>query len=169
MSRIALYTGSFDPLTLGHLHILLSAAALFDRLVVAVGVHPTKVALLSAARRAELIAAEAEGRAAALGCRLEVTSFSGLAIDAARRFGARTIVRGLRSTADFDDEMTMAGMNAALAPEVQTIFIPASIDTRHITATLVRQIAGMGGDLSAFVPAGVAAALRRGGPLQDGA
>ncbi len=157
--RTALYAGSFDPLTNGHLHVLRTAAALCDRLVVAIGTHPTKAPLLAHEVRAELIRQEADALVRDLGCELRVERFSGLAVEAARAFGARIIVRGVRGGVDLDDEMSMAGMNGAMAPEIATILIPASPATRHVTGTLVRQIANLGGDVSGFVPPGVAAAL----------
>ena len=94
------------------------------------------------------------------GCGFLVQSFQGLTVEVARQCGATVIIRGLRSASDFDDEMAMAGMNGELAPEVQTVFVPASPETRHITATLVRQIAVMGGNVTPFVPACVATALQ---------
>ena len=97
----------------------------------------------------------------ALGCELAVVTFAGLAVDAARENGAGLIVRGLRDGTDLDYEMSMAGMNGVMAPEVQTVFLPAGLEVRHITATLVRQIALMGGDVSAFAPKIVVEALRR--------
>ena len=159
MSRIALYTGSFDPLTNGHVDVIAAAAALVDRLVVAIGVHPAKTPLFPADERASLIRAVCTQPCADAGCALEVGTFDGLAVDAARRAGATIIVRGLRDGTDFDYEMQMLGMNAAMAPGIRTVFIPASAVTRAITATLVRQIAAMSGDVSAFVPAMVAAAI----------
>ena len=159
LPRTAFYPGSFDPLTNGHLHIIRSTALLCDRLVVAIGVHATKQPLLSVQRRAEILRREAGEALHGSGCSLEVTTFTGLTVDAARAAGAAIMVRGLRSGADFDDEIVLAGMNAALAPDIQTVFVPASPATRHITATLVRQIAGMGGDVSAFVPERVRQAL----------
>ena len=107
----------------------------------------------SSARR---LAPSLEGK----GCELDVVSFSGLAIDAARDAGATLIVRGLRNSTDFDYEMQMAGMNRAMAPDLRTIFLPASAPVRPITATLVRQIASMGGDASPFAPPSVVAALK---------
>ncbi len=159
MVRVALYPGSFDPLTNGHLHIIRSAAGICDQLVVAIGVHPTKQPLLPLAQRTEIVRQEAEAALAGSGCSLEVTSFSGLTVTAARQAGATLMIRGLRSGSDFDDEMILAGMNGALAPDLQTVFLPASPETRHITATLVRQIAAMGGDISPFVPDRVRQAL----------
>ncbi len=159
MTRTGLYTGSFDPLTTGHLHVIGSAVLFCDRLVVAIGVHPAKAPLFPAEERAALIEAEAGRLAAASNCRLEVSTFDGLAVAAARRFGATLIVRGLRDGTDFDYEMQMAGMNARLAPELRTIFVPTSDETRSVSSTLVRQIAAMGGDVSAFVPRAVAEAI----------
>ena len=160
MQRTALYAGSFDPLTNGHLDVIRAGARLCDILVVAVGRHATKQPLLSHDARVSLIRAEAAAVVAEAGCVLRVESFSGLAVTAARDVGAGIILRGLRGATDLDDEMAMAGMNAALAPELQTVLLPASPSTRAITATLVRQIAAMGGDIGAFVPPGVAAAVR---------
>jgi pantetheine-phosphate adenylyltransferase len=160
MSRTAFYTGSFDPITNGHLDVIENGAALCDRMVVAIGVHPGKTPLFSAAERADLIRAVCEKSLKAKGVALEVVTFAGLAVDAAEQAGATIILRGLRDGTDFDYEMQMAGMNAAMKPGVQTVFLPASPPVRHLTATLVRQIAAMGGDVSGFVPAPVAAALK---------
>ena len=151
--RIGFYPGSFDPLTCGHVDILRAATAFCDKIIVGIGVHPGKVPVFSAAERAELIAG-ALGSSA-----IETVTFDALAVDAARQHGARILIRGLRDGTDFDYEMQMAGMNARLAPEIETIFIPAKVESRHITATLVRQIAAMGGDISTFVPPNVAAAF----------
>jgi pantetheine-phosphate adenylyltransferase len=158
-SRAAIYTGSFDPLTFGHLDVIRQGAELFDRIVVAIGVHPGKAPLLSFEERAELIRSACAGLASP--CDFAVIGFSGLAVEAAREQGAAAILRGLRDGADFDYEMQMAGMNATLAPGVRTVFIPASAGLRHISATLVRQIAALGGDISAFAPAEAADALKR--------
>ena len=159
MSVTALYTGSFDPLTYGHLDVIASASGFCSRLVVAIGVHPGKVPVLTVAEREALIRTVC-GRAASAGsASLDVVTFGGLAVDAARQAGASLLIRGLRDATDFDYEMQMAGMNAAMAPEIRTIFIPASHGVRHITATLVRQIAALGGDISAFVPPEVVSRL----------
>ncbi|MCB8821149.1 pantetheine-phosphate adenylyltransferase [Microvirga rosea] len=160
MNRTALYTGSFDPVTNGHLDVVRQACRLADRLVLAIGVHSSKAPVFSAEERAELLRAVCAPLAAETGTALEVTTFDDLAVEAARRHGATLIVRGLRDGTDFDYEIQMASMNAAMAPGVQTVFLPASPPVRPITATLVRQIAGMGGDVSAFVPALVAARLK---------
>ena len=156
MHTKAIYPGTFDPLTNGHVDVIRHAGAVADRLVVAIGVHPGKAPMFSAEERADMIR---EDCGPVIGAdRLEVITFADLAVDAARRVGASLLIRGLRDGTDLDYEMQMAGMNAALAPGVQTVFLPSSPIVRPITATLVRQIASMGGDVSGFVPAG---ALRR--------
>ena len=160
MPRTAFYSGSFDPMTNGHLDVMAHAAALCDKLVVGVGSHPSKPGLFTVEERLAMIREAAEPTLAAENCKLEAIAFDGLAIDAARSAGARIIVRGLRDSTDFDYEMQMAGMNGAMAPGVDTVFLPASPQVRHITATLVRQIALMGGDVSDFVSAGVARRLK---------
>jgi pantetheine-phosphate adenylyltransferase len=159
MSHVGFYPGSFDPITHGHVDIICQAARLCDRLVVAIGVHPGKAPWFTTDERAEMVRAACEQRLAAKHVALEVVSFADLAVEAAKRAGASIIVRGLRDGSDFDYEMQMAGMNGAMVPSVQTVFLPASPAVRHITATLVRQIAAMGGDVSAFVPEGIAARL----------
>ncbi len=160
MSRTGLYTGSFDPLTNGHVAVIEAALAFCDRLVVGIGVHPAKTPMFATEERVALIETVCAPLAAAAGSTFEVVGFEGLAVEAARRVGARMIVRGVRDGTDTDYELQMAGMNAAMAPEVRTVLVPASAATRPITATLVRQIAKMGGDVSAFVPAAVLAAIR---------
>lgn len=160
MSRTAFYTGSFDPVTNGHADVIAAAATLCDRLVLAIGVHPGKTPVLDVETRAALLREVAGPMLAAKGGEVEVVTFDDLAVDAARRAGATLIVRGLRDGTDFDYEMQMVGMNARMAPDLQTVFLPASSAVRHITATLVRQIAAMGGDVSPFVPPVVDAALK---------
>jgi pantetheine-phosphate adenylyltransferase len=155
----ALYTGSFDPLTYGHLDVITSARAFCDRLVVAIGVHPGKIPLLTAGEREALIRAVCAPLSAKGDGSLDIVTFSGLAVEAARQADATLLIRGLRDATDFDYEMQMAGTNAAMAPEIRTIFVPASAGVRHITATLVRQIAALGGNISPFVPPEVAACL----------
>lgn len=161
MPRIALYAGSFDPVTNGHLDVVTKAARLFDRLILAIGTHPGKAPLFTADERMVMLQETCTPLARAAGCELQCITFSDLVVDTARRLDATVLVRGLRDATDFDYEMQMAGMNAGMAPDVQTIFLPASPAVRPIAATLVRQIAGMGGDVSAFVPANVAAQLKQ--------
>ena len=159
MTRTALYPGSFDPLTNGHLDMLRASFALCDRLVVAIGVHPAKSPMLEAAERVALINQVAGPLAKGARVELDVRTFDNLVVDLAADVGATILIRGLRDGTDLDYEMQMAGMNRSMAPNLQTVFLPASPAERHITATLVRQIAGMGGDVSAFVPAPVAKRL----------
>ena len=161
MPRIALFAGSFDPMTNGHLDVVRSAVRLADRLVLAVGVHPGKAPLFAVEERLAMLEEICGPLARAAGCEIACTTFADLVVTAARRAGATLLIRGVRDATDFDYEMQMAGMNAAMAPDVQTVFIPASPAARPITATLVRQIAGMGGDVSAFVPGPVAARLKK--------
>lgn len=158
VSRTALYPGSFDPLTFGHLDVLRKAWRLFDEVVVGIGVHHGKSPLFSFEERRALI--DAVGRAEGWPGGVRVEPFDGLVVDAARNLGAAVLVRGIRDGSDLDYEMQMAGMNAAMAPEVETVFLAASPVHRPITATLVRQIATMGGDVAPFVPPAVAEALR---------
>jgi pantetheine-phosphate adenylyltransferase len=159
--RTAFYAGSFDPVTNGHLDVVRHACRLADRLVVAIGVHPGKTPLFSAEERATMIREEFGALARLAGSELDVVTFDDLAVSAARRAGASIFVRGLRDGTDLDYEMQLAGMNEAMAPDIQTVFLPASPMVRPITATLVRQIAAMGGDVSRFVPPTVADRLAR--------
>ncbi|HEX8662774.1 MAG TPA: pantetheine-phosphate adenylyltransferase [Beijerinckiaceae bacterium] len=160
MPRTALYTGTFDPVTNGHLDVVRRACRLVDRLVIAIGVHSAKTPVFSTEERAEMLREVCGPVARAEGTALEVTSFDDLAIAAARRVGATIIVRGVRDGTDLDYEMQMGAMNEGMAPELQTVLMPASPMVRPITATLVRQIASMGGDVSPFVPALVNERLR---------
>jgi pantetheine-phosphate adenylyltransferase len=152
MTRIALYTGTFDPVTNGHLDVVRHACRLVDRLVIGIGVHSSKAPIFTAEERADMLRAVCGPVAKADGTALEVVTFADLSVQAARRHGATVLVRGLRDGTDLDYEMRMAAMNATMAPEIQTIFLPSSPLVRPITATLVRQIAAMGGDVSGFVP-----------------
>ena len=161
MPRTALYAGSFDPVTNGHLDVVRQAARLADRLVLAIGVHPGKKPLFSAEERMAMLEQTCGPVARREKCKLVCITFANLVVETARKQGATLLIRGLRDATDFDYEMQMAGMNATMAPKVQTVFLPASPEVRPITATLVRQIAGMGGDVSAFVPATVAARLKK--------
>jgi pantetheine-phosphate adenylyltransferase len=158
MPRVALYAGSFDPVTNGHLDVVRRAVRLADRLVIAIGIHPGKTPLFPPDERLAMVEEVCAPLAREAKCELKCVAFDDLVVTAARREGASLLIRGLRDGTDLDYEMQMAGMNEAMAPEVTTIFIPASPAVRPITATLVRQIAGMGGDVAAFVPAPV---LRR--------
>jgi len=157
MTRIAYYPGSFDPLTNGHLDVLMHAATLADKVVVGIGIHPGKAPMFTFQERAELIKVVMKDH----GTDIEVEAFDNLVVDAARDAGASILIRGLRDGTDLDYEMHMAGMNGTMAPALTTVFLPASPMVRAITATLVRQIAKMGGDVSPFVPDAVHQALKQ--------
>jgi len=161
MPRTALFPGSFDPVTNGHLDLVRQAARLADRLVLAIGTHPGKAPLFNTQERLAMIEETCGPLARAAGCDFAAITFADLVVTAAQREGATLLIRGLRSASDFDYEMEMAGMNGAMAAGVQTVFLPASPNVRPITATLVRQIASMGGDVSPFVPPSVAARLKQ--------
>jgi len=160
-NRTALYAGSFDPVTNGHLDVVRRACRLADTLVLAVGVHPGKTPVFTPDERLAMLEQVCAPLARKAGTRLVCTTFSGLVVEAARKAKATLLIRGLRDATDFDYEMQMAGMNETMAPGIQTVFLPAGADVRPITATLVRQIARMGGDVSGFVPATVATRLRK--------
>ena len=159
IERTALYAGSFDPLTNGHLDVLKASLAVADTVYAAIGIHPGKTPLFSFEERVKLIEVATKAEFSRDSARIKVVAFNGLVIDAARKHGASIIIRGLRDGTDLDYEMQMAGMNETMAPELQTVFLPASPSVRTITATLVRQIASMGGDIRPFVPPAVAGAL----------
>jgi pantetheine-phosphate adenylyltransferase len=160
MPRVALYPGSFDPVTNGHLDVVRQAVHLCDRLIVAVGIQPSKKPLFSVEERLQMIREAFGPLAAKANCAFEATTYDNLTVVAAQKLGATIMIRGLRDGTDLDYEMQIAGMNETMAPGVQTVFLPASVAARPITATLVRQIASMGGDVTAFVPASVAASLK---------
>ncbi|MFD0917923.1 pantetheine-phosphate adenylyltransferase [Pseudahrensia aquimaris] len=160
MARTAYYPGSFDPFTNGHLDILLQALAVADHVIIAIGTHASKVGLFSYEERQTLIEHVLAEQGVELGKRVSVATFDNLVVDAAKSANASLLIRGLRDGSDLDYEMQMAGMNGIMAGEIQTIFLPSSPETRPITATLVRQIAKMGGDTSHFVPEVVERALR---------
>lgn len=159
MARTALYAGSFDPVTNGHLDVVRGACRLVDRLVIAIGIHPGKAPLFEVGEREDMLRLVCGPIAAELNATLDVIRFDDLAVHAAARVGAGLFIRGLRDGTDLDYEMQIAGMNESMAPNIQTVFLPASPQVRPITATLVRQIAAMGGDVSRFVPPLVAERL----------
>ena len=150
----ALFPGTFDPPTLGHVDLVERAAALFDEVIVAVAVHPSKQALFDVEQRLELLLRATEHVPG-----VSVEPLEGLVAPAAAARGARVIVRGVRSGTDLDYELPMAGTNRELAPDVDTVLLTAAPRFSHLSSTLVRQIAGLGGDVRAFVPACVAEAL----------
>ena len=157
--RIAFYPGSFDPMTNGHVDVLEQSLALCDELVIGIGVHPGKTPMFSFDERASMIDHVVRSEFSDRADSVSVVSFQGLVVEAAQAAGASVLVRGLRDGTDLDYEMQMAGMNRAMAPGLTTVFAPAYPESRHITATLVRQIAKMGGDVTPFVPLVVQKAL----------
>ena len=159
MLRLAFYPGSFDPVTFGHLDLILRGLRLFDRVVVGVGVHHGKKPLFDADERIGMLQAEIANLGIAAS--VDIAPFDNLAVDAAISHGAAALLRGLRDATDFDYEMQMAGMNGTMRPVLETVFLPASPAHRHIAATFVRQIAQMGGDVAPFVPASVALRLKQ--------
>ncbi len=150
MRRLAFYPGSFDPATAGHIDIMARAVRLFDGVIVGVGVHHGKPPLLPGGERVAIIDEELDRLG--LTSQVSTVTFDGLAIDAARRHNATAIIRGLRDGSDFDYEMQMAGLNGAMAPDIETIFLAAAPGMRHLASSFIRQVAAMGGDVSRFVP-----------------
>ena len=156
MSRaLAVYAGSFDPATLGHLDLIERAAALFDNVIVAIGVHPTKSPLFSADERKKLIVSITQHIP-----NVVVDSFDGLLIEYCASKNASVIVRGLRVTTDFEYELQIAHANADLRPQIDTIFLPTRTKHGFVSASLVREIASHGGDVSRYAPAVVCEALK---------
>ena len=151
---LAVYPGTFDPITNGHVDILRRSLKIFDRVVVALAENVRKAPLFSIDERRKLIADALGGDA-----RLEVDAFQGLLADYCRRRGASVVIRGLRALADFEYEFQSAHMNRRLAPDVETLFLITSEESFYVSSSLVKEVALMGGDVSGLVPAGVAAAL----------
>ena len=156
--RRALFPGSFDPMTMGHLDLIERATRLFDHVVVAILRNQDKRALFTLDERMAMIA-ESCGDLVTSG-RVEVTAFDGLLVDFARRTGATAVVRGLRSTTDFEYERPMTLMNAHLAPTVDTVFLLGAERYAHVSSRLVKEVAQLGGDITGLVPEGVAARVR---------
>ena len=156
---VAIYPGSFDPVTNGHLDILARALAVFDQVVVAVLANPRKSPLLPAETRVAIL--ETAIRDAGIdAARATVTTFDGLTVDAAHAHGARSIVRGLRAISDFEMELQLAHNNRALAADVDTVFFMTAVQNGYVSSSLVKEIAQFGGDISSMVPPAAAAALR---------
>jgi pantetheine-phosphate adenylyltransferase len=160
MKKTGFYPGSFDPITFGHLDVIARAARLVDLLVIGIGVHEGKRTLLDAKERVSLI--EVATRPIVEHSKLQITvvTFDDLAVSAAKRAHASLIIRGIRDASDFDYEVQMSQMNAALDPEMETVFLAASPATRMIASSLVKQIAKMGGDTALFVPKESEVAIR---------
>ena len=155
MKITALYPGTFDPITNGHTDLVRRAARLFDQVVVAIAANPKKQPLFNLAERVELARA-------ALGNlpNVKVTGFDNLLVDCVRGHGAQVILRGLRAVSDFEFEFQLAAMNRRLAPEIETVFMTPSEQETFISASLVKEVAALGGDVAAFVDSRVAAALK---------
>ena len=156
MSLTAIYPGTFDPITNGHLDIIERATHLFDHLVVAVAISARKSPMLSLQQRVSLVQVAVKKFK-----NVEVNSYSGLLVEFAKQKKAKTILRGLRAITDFENELQLAGMNQQLAPTIETLFMAASSQYAFISSTLVREVATMGGDVSLFVPKEVANALKK--------
>ena len=156
---VAVYPGSFDPITNGHLDIIGRAAAVFDRIIVGVLANPRKTPLLPVDERIRVIREALAADAAAPSGRVEVASFDGLTVDFCHAHDATAIVRGLRAISDFETEMQLAHNNRVLAPDVDTVFFMTSIANGYVSSSLVKEIATFGGDVSAMLPAAAASAL----------
>jgi pantetheine-phosphate adenylyltransferase len=154
--KVALYPGSFDPFTLGHLDVLERAMAIFDRVIVAVLENPAKTPAFSVEERIEMIRESMTGNGNA-----EVGAFQGLTVEFAQEVGATSIVRGLRATSDFESEFQMALMNRKLAPEISTVFLMTSFANVFLSSTLIKEVARLGGDVGFAVPPSVAKRLAR--------
>jgi pantetheine-phosphate adenylyltransferase len=156
---VAVYPGSFDPITNGHLDVIRRAAGVFDRIIVGVLANPRKQPLLAVDERIDIIrrALAADG---AVSDRIEVDSFDGLTVDFCRAQGAQFIVRGLRAISDFETEMQLAHNNRRLAPDVDTVFFVTAVEHGYVSSSLVKEIASFGGDVSGMIPAAAADRLR---------
>ena len=159
MNRVAVYPGSFDPITNGHLDVVARAAAVFDTVIIGVLANPRKTPLFSAETRIAVIRETLRERAGPLLDHLEVKAFDGLTVDFCRTNGASAIVRGLRAISDFETEMQLAHNNDVLAPEVDTVFFMTSVENGYVSSSLVKEIASFGGDVSSMVPEAARTAL----------
>jgi pantetheine-phosphate adenylyltransferase len=157
---VAVYPGSFDPITLGHLDIIGRASAVFDRVIVGVLINPRKSPAQDVEARAAVIREAVEESLGKLSSRVEIVTFDGLTVDLAKRSDAGFIVRGLRAISDFESELQMAHTNRKLAPQVDTVFFMTSIEYAYLSSSLIREIASFGGDVSEMVPKAVLRQLR---------
>jgi pantetheine-phosphate adenylyltransferase len=157
--RVAVYPGSFDPITLGHLDVLRRSLAVFDRVVVAVLVNPKKAPMLDVAARVDSIVSGVREALPECAERVDVRPFAGLTVDACRELGAGSIIRGLRAVSDFEAELQMAHMNHRLAPEIDTVFFMTALEYGYLSSSLVREIVRFGGDPTGMVPPSVASRL----------
>ena len=157
--RVAVYPGSFDPVTFGHLDVLRRAADVFDRVVIAVLENPRKAPLLAAAERIELLRAVVGAEAGGIAARVEVAGFDGLTVEFCRTRNARFLVRGLRAVSDFETEMLLAHNNRKLAPDVDSVFFMTAIEHGYVSSSLVKEIASFGGNVAEMVPEAAVEAL----------
>ncbi|SOH94437.1 Phosphopantetheine adenylyltransferase [Monaibacterium marinum] len=160
LMRTALYPGTFDPVTLGHLDVIRRAMSLTDRLVIGVAINRDKGPLFTLEERVAMIEAEARPYADEIGCELVVHPFENLLIHAAQDVGASMIIRGLRAVSDFEYEFQMVGMNRAMNDDIETVFLMADVHHQAIASRLVKEICRLGGDISSFVPPAIATALQ---------
>lgn len=156
MNKTAIYAGTFDPLTLGHLDVIERAARIFERLIITLAINPAKKPFFSVDERQEMIVSETQRFE-----NVEVDSFDGLLVDYVRSKGSMVIVRGLRAFSDFEYEFQMALTNRQLAKDVETIFLMPNQNYSYLNSRNVRQIAALGGATDEFVPASVSAALKK--------
>jgi pantetheine-phosphate adenylyltransferase len=156
MRRLAIYPGSFDPATLGHLDVVERAAQLFDEIVVAVGVNTAKSPLLTLEQRVQALEESVRHLA-----NVRVDSFSGMLVEYARESGARCVVRGLRATADFEYEFQMAMVNRRLSPGIEMVFLMTTWEYSYLSSSIVREVATLGGDFHGMVPPPVASLIEK--------
>ncbi len=159
--KTAIYPGSFDPITLGHIDVIGRAAGIFERLVVGVLVNPKKSPLLDLHERIATIREAVDEGLPDVATRVEVAGFDGLTVDYAKRLGAQFIVRGLRAISDFESELQMAHTNRKLYPDVDTVFFMTALEHAYLSSSLVKEIASFGGDVSQMVPPAASRRLRR--------